>query len=126
MPIIEPVNLETFLRRPEIKYDLIQKIDKNSPNLPKNITDRVEIEIKYEGYIKRQMQQIKKLTRLEKILIPENINYMNIINLRLEAREKLSKINPINLSQAQHVPGITPADIATLIIWIEKLKRQEV
>lgn len=125
-PISETVNLETFLRRPEIKYDLIKKIDKNSPDLPKNITDRVEIEIKYEGYIKRQMQQIKKLTRLEKILIPENINYMNIINLRLEAREKLSKINPINLSQAQHVPGITPADIATLIIWIEKLKRPEV
>ncbi len=126
LPISEAVNMETFLRRPEVNYDLIKKIDKNSPDLPKNISERVEIEIKYEGYIKRQMQQIKKLTRLEKILIPENINYMNIINLRLEAREKLSKINPINLSQAQHIPGITPADIATLIIWIEKLKRQEV
>ena len=126
LPISEALNLETFLRRPEVKYDLIQKIDKNSPDLPKNITDRVEIEIKYAGYIKRQMQQIKKLARLEKILIPEDINYMNIVNLRLEAREKLSKINPINLLQAQHVPGITPADIATLIIWIEKLRKQEV
>ena len=123
--INDSVCLESFLRRPEVKYDLVKVLDKNCPNLPKDVTDRIEIELKYEGYIKRQIQHISKMARLENYEIPRKLDYMNIINLRLEAREKLSKINPLNLCQAQSIPGITPADISTLVIWIEKLKREK-
>lgn len=122
--ISESVRLEYFLRRPEVNYDLIKLLDKEVPNLPEDILKRVEIEVKYAGYIKLQKQQIEKLAKFENCLIPKDFNYLNISNLRLEAREKLSKINPINLLQAKQIPGITPADISTLIIWIEKMKRR--
>lgn len=122
--ISESVRLEYFLRRPEVNYDLIKLLDKEVPNLPEDILKRVEIEVKYAGYIKLQKQQIEKLAKFENCLIPKDFNYLNISNLRLEAREKLSRINPINLLQAKQIPGITPADISTLIIWIEKMKRR--
>ena len=121
----ESVCLESFLRRPNVDYGIVSLVDKNTPNLSDDIKYRIETETKYDGYIKRQIQLIEKMQRLEKCFIPEDIDYLNIINLRLEAREKLSKIRPLNLSQAHLIPGITPADISTLIIWIEKLKRKK-
>ncbi len=121
--ISEPVCIESFLRRPEVKYHLISLLD-DVPDLPDEIKLKIEIETKYEGYIKRQVQQIEKLTKLQKYVIPKNINYLNIVNLLLEAREKLSKVNPLTLMQARQIPGITPTDISTLIIWLEKLKRE--
>ena len=119
----ESVSVEVFLRRPEIDYSILELLDKNIPELSKDIKSRVEIETKYEGYIKRQKQQIEKLRKLQKYSIPDDMDYLSIVNLRLEAREKLSKIRPLNLLQAKQIPGITPTDISTLIIWLEKLKR---
>ena len=121
----ESVSVEVFLRRPEVDYSVVELLDKNTPNLSNDIKSRVEIETKYEGYIKRQKQQIEKLRKLQKYNVPSDMDYLSIINLRLEAREKLSKIRPLNLLQAKQIPGITPTDISTLIIWLEKLKRAE-
>ena len=123
-PLSESVSVEAFLRRPEVNYDIVELLDENVPILSKDIKSRVEIEAKYEGYIKRQKQQIEKLCKLQKYVVPTDMDYLSVVNLRLEAREKLSKIKPLNLLQARQIPGITPTDISTLIIWIEKLKRQ--
>ncbi|MCL2311833.1 MAG: tRNA uridine-5-carboxymethylaminomethyl(34) synthesis enzyme MnmG [Firmicutes bacterium] len=119
--ISEFTSIETLLKRPEINYDFLKLVDACAPELPKEIFDRVEIETKYEGYIKRQIKQIEKLKKLEYYKIPENINYLEVKNLRLEAREKLSKIMPANLMQAKQIPGISPSDISAILVWIEKL-----
>ena len=119
----ENISEETFLKRPEINYDIIRKFDNYLIDVDKEVTDRVEIEVKYEGYINLQKKQIEKMKKIEKIIIPKNIDYSKILNLRLEAREKLQKVRPVSLLSAQQISGITPADIAALMIWIEKLKR---
>ena len=119
----ENISEETFLKRPEINYDIIRSFDSYLTSVDKEITDRVEIEVKYEGYINLQKKQIEKMKKIEKIVIPKDIDYSKILNLRLEAREKLQRVRPVNLSSAQQISGITPADISALMIWIEKLKR---
>ena len=126
-PIVSGVKISELLKRPQITYDDLAPFDKNRENLPKSVFDKVQTEIKYEGYIARQNHQIKEMRRLESKIIPESINYNEIKGLRLEAIEKLSKIKPLNIGQASRISGVSPADISVLIIFLaSKNKRGEV
>lgn len=110
-----------LLKRPQVTYDSLSEIDDDRPNLPREVFEQVEISVKYEGYIKRQEQQIKEMRRIECKKIPDNIDYTKLKGLRLEAVEKLSKIRPENLGQASRISGVNPADVAALNILLETL-----
>lgn len=117
--------LAELLRRTELNYEMLKEIDKNRVELPKEVTDEVEIEVKYKGYIKLQQQQVEKFKKLEKKLLPEQINYEELKGLRLEARQKLNKIRPHSVGQASRISGVSPADIAVLLIYLEQTKREK-
>ena len=119
-PMEKGVKMIELLRRPQIDYEALAPFDKNRPDLPGEIFEQVEIDIKYEGYIKRQQQQIKEMHRLEVKRIPENIKYSDITGLRLEAIEKLEKIRPETVGQASRISGVSPADISVLLIFLER------
>lgn len=109
-----------LLKRPALSYEKLAPIDKDRPDLPYEVFEQVEISVKYEGYIKRQLAQIKEMRRLEKKLIPEDTDYNNIVGLRLEAIEKLNKVRPNNVGQASRISGVTPADISVILIYLAK------
>ena len=112
------IKLAELLRRPEITYSAIEKIDTGRPDLPRGVKITAEISIKYEGYIKRELSDIEKQRKLEDKIIPADIDYSSILGLRLEAAEKLSKIRPMNIGQASRISGVSPADISVLIIYL--------
>ena len=117
--------LAELLRRTELNYEMLKEIDKDRKELPKEVTDEVEIEVKYKGYIKLQQQQVEKFKKLEKKLLPEQINYEELKGLRLEARQKLNKIRPHSVGQASRISGVSPADIAVLLIYLEQNKKEK-
>lgn len=119
------VRLSELLRRPQISYKDLQPIDKNRPEYPEYIFEAVQIQLKYEGYIKRQKADIQEMRRLEEKKLPQDINYKEIINLRLEAQEKLNRIRPENVGQANRISGVSPADIQVLLIWLMGKNRQD-
>lgn len=112
------VSLASLLRRPQLDYSSLSPFDKSRPELPAAVREQAEISIKYDGYIKRQTQQIEDLKRMENVLLPEDIDYASLHGLRLEARQKLGEIRPLNLGQASRISGVSPADIAALIIYL--------
>ena len=112
------IKLADLVRRPQVAYKDIAEFDKTGTELPDDVLEQVEITLKYEGYIKRQLQQIEQMQKLETKLLPEDIDYHKIDGLRMEAREKLSKIRPLNLGQASRISGVSPADISVLIIYL--------
>ncbi len=114
------IKLADLLKRSELSYEKIKEIDKDRPELPFEVTQEVEIQIKYEGYIKLQEEQVEKFKKLEKKLLPSDIDYKNIKGLRLEARQKLDKIRPNSVGQASRISGVSPADISVLLIFIEQ------
>ena len=114
------VHLAELIRRPQIDYVCLAEFDKERPDLPFDVVEKAEIEIKYAGYIKKQLAQANELRRLERRLIPDNINYSEITGLRLEAAEKLEKIRPASIGQAVGISGVNPADITVLLIWLDK------
>ena len=101
-------------------YGDISDFDTDRPNLPRAVTEQVEIRLKYEGYIKRQLKQIDEFSRMESQQIPEDIDYSKVTGLRLEAREKLSRIRPDNFGRASRISGVSPADISVLMIYAEQ------
>ncbi|MBQ2842110.1 MAG: tRNA uridine-5-carboxymethylaminomethyl(34) synthesis enzyme MnmG [Clostridia bacterium] len=109
-----------LLRRPQVNYEALAPFDKNRPNLPYEVFEQVEIDIKYEGYLKRQQMQINDLRRLEVKRLPNDLDYNEITGLRLEAIEKLSKIRPETVGQASRISGVSPADISVLLIYLER------
>ncbi|NLX93861.1 MAG: tRNA uridine-5-carboxymethylaminomethyl(34) synthesis enzyme MnmG [Clostridiales bacterium] len=119
-PIETGVRLEELFRRPQLNYEVLTAFDTNRPDLTGDIFEQVEIDIKYEGYIKRQQAQIDEMRRLEVRPLGENLDYAEISGLRLEAKEKLKKIRPLNVGQASRISGVSPADISVLLIWLEK------
>ncbi len=119
-PINNPVRLIELIKRPELNYDVLKSVDTTRPALPKYIFDQVEVEIKYEGYIKRQQAMIDESHRLECKKLPMDVNYEKITGLRLEAIEKLNKIRPDSIGQASRISGVSPADISVLLIWLAK------
>ena len=114
------VHLAELIRRPQIDYACLAEFDKDRPELPFDVVEKAEIEIKYAGYIKKQLAQANELRRLERRLIPDNVNYAEITGLRLEAAEKLEKIRPASIGQAVGISGVNPADITVLLIWLDK------
>lgn len=120
-PLQRGCKMIELIKRPQIKYSDLTELDDTRPNLPREVFEQVEIAVKYEGYIKRQEQQIKEMRRIENKKIPETIEYSKLKGLRLEAVEKLSKIRPENLGQASRISGVNPADIAALNIILESL-----
>ena len=119
-PVQTSARLADLLRRPEISYDDIAPFDPGRPALPKAVTEEVEIQIKYAGYLERQQRQVEEFKREEARLLPEDLDYNAIRGLRLEARQKLSKIRPVSIGQAGRISGVSPADIAVLLIYLEQ------
>lgn len=115
--------LAELIRRPELSYDSIKDIDVKRPELPSEVTEQVNINIKYEGYIKRQLKQVEQFKKLENKIIPSDIDYDKINSLRTEARQKLSAIKPLSVGQASRISGVSPADISVLLVYLEQLRR---
>ena len=120
----KPVTLREIFRRPEIQYDDLRKIDSEVPDFPAAVKEQLEIEIKYEGYIERQMSQIVAFKKVEDRVLPEDLDYLNMPNLRREAREKLHRVRPHSLGQASRISGVSPADISVLMIYLEKMSQE--
>ena len=118
--ITNGVKLADLLKRSELSYKKLAEIDENRPVLDDEVAEEVEIQVKYEGYIKLQEEQVEKFKKLEQKLLPENIEYKNIKGLRLEARQKLDKIKPYSIGQASRISGVSPADISVLLIYLEQ------
>ena len=119
-PISTGTRLSDLVKRPQISYDSIAPFDKERPDLPFSVREKVETEIKYEGYIARQQAQVNEMLRLEGKAIPDDIDYSAVYGLRLEAVEKLNKIRPANIGQASRISGVSPADISVLLIYLAK------
>lgn len=113
------VNLASLLRRPEIKYENLLELVPSDIQLSAEVTEQVEIQIKYEGYIKKQLQDVERLKKMEKKKLPINLDYENMQGLAKEARDKLGRIRPLNIGQAARISGVTPADISVLLIYLE-------
>ena len=119
-PISTGTRLSDLVKRPQISYDMLATFDKERPELPFSVREKVETEIKYEGYIARQQAQVNEMLRLEGKAIPNDIDYAAVYGLRLEAVEKLNKIRPANIGQASRISGVSPADISVLLIYLAK------
>lgn len=126
-PVENGVKLVDLLKRPQISYEDLKEFDITRPEIPYEILEKVQVEIKYEGYINRQDRQISEMRRLEKKILPKDLDFSEIKGLRLEAIEKLSKLKPSNIGQASRISGVSPADISVLIIWLAtKFNKNEV
>ena len=119
-PMTNGCRLIDLIRRPQLNYELLTPFDSTRPDYPEEVFEQVEIEVKYEGYIKRQLAQAKEMRRLESRVLPETIRYSDITGLRMEAQEKLEKVRPNNLGQASRISGVSPADISVLLIYLRK------
>ena len=123
-PITTGVRLSELIKRPELNYNILSKIDNNRPNLTKQEAEEVNISLKYEGYINLENEQVERFKKLENKKLPENINYEEIKGLRLEARQKLNKVRPLSVGQASRISGVSPADISVLLIYLETINRK--
>ena len=119
-PLQSGSTLAEVLKRPELSYDLLNEIDDNRPELPRDVAEQVNIELKYDGYINRQMRQVDQFIKLETKKIPDNIDYHDVYSLRKEAEQKLSEIRPASVGQASRISGVSPADISVLLVYLEK------
>lgn len=117
-PVTTGVRMIDLLKRPQINYEALKTIDIERPDMDRNIFEQVEIEIKYEGYIQKQLEQVEKMRKLENKKLPAETDYNTITGLRLEAQEKLNKVRPQNIGQASRISGVSPADISVLLIWL--------
>ncbi|MCI1954797.1 MAG: tRNA uridine-5-carboxymethylaminomethyl(34) synthesis enzyme MnmG [Oscillospiraceae bacterium] len=119
-PVSSGVRLAELIRRPELNYGILSPVDAGRPELPAAVFENVEIELKYEGYIKRQKAQIAEMRRLENRRLPADLDYAKMTGLRREAQEKLQRIRPASVGQASRISGVSPADISVLLIWLGK------
>jgi len=119
-PVANSARLADLVRRPQVSYEDIAPFDADRPQLPAAVTEEVEIQIKYAGYLARQEKQVEEFKKEESRRLPENIDYTAIAGLRLEAQEKLQQIRPMSIGQAGRISGVSPADIAVLLIWLEQ------
>jgi len=117
--------LADLIRRPQVKYDDLAKYDVSRETLPDDVCEQVELQIKYEGYIFKQLEQIDQVRKLEDKKLPKNTDYSQIRGLRLEAAEKLNKIQPLSIGQASRISGVSPADVSMLVVWLHTLKEGE-
>jgi tRNA uridine 5-carboxymethylaminomethyl modification enzyme len=124
-PVKTGIRLSDLLRRPELDYEKIASVDPQRPVLSPEVCEQVEIKSKYDGYIKRQIAQVQQFEKMEAKQLPENQDYSDIHGLRLEARQKLNKIQPKSLGQASRISGVSPSDLSVLIVWLESRKDQD-
>lgn len=117
-PLKTAVSLADLIRRPELSYDVLEEIDDERPGLPKEVTDQVEINLKYDGYIKRQLKQVEQFKKMEEKLIPEDIVYEEVGSLRIEAVQKLNAFRPRSIGQASRISGVSPADVSVLLVYL--------
>ena len=112
-----------LIRRPQVRYIDLAPYDINRPDLPADVCEQVELQIKYKGYIEKQLAQIEQMQKLEEKKLPQNTDYSQVYGLRLEAAEKLNKVQPLSIGQASRISGVSPADISMLVVWLQKEKR---
>jgi tRNA uridine 5-carboxymethylaminomethyl modification enzyme len=120
MPVANSARLADLLRRPQVTYEDLAPFDPERPELPRAVTEEVQIQLKYAGYLARQEKQVEAFRKEESRRLPEDMDYMAISGLRVEAREKLQAIRPMSIGQAGRISGVSPADIAVLLIWLEQ------
>ncbi|MBQ3462052.1 MAG: tRNA uridine-5-carboxymethylaminomethyl(34) synthesis enzyme MnmG [Clostridia bacterium] len=118
------IRLSDMIKRPELDYEKVSPVDKEREPLPDAVCEQAEIKLKYDGYIKRQIMQVEQFKKMEEKLLPENQDYSDIHGLRLEARQKLNKVQPKSIGQASRISGVSPADVSVLIVWLESRKNQ--
>ncbi len=118
------IRLSDMIKRPELDYEKVAPVDKEREPLPDAVCEQAEIKLKYDGYIKRQIMQVEQFKKMEEKLLPENQDYSDIHGLRLEARQKLNKVQPKSIGQASRISGVSPADVSVLIVWLESRKNQ--
>ena len=121
-PVENSARLADLLRRPQVTYEDLAPFDPGRPELPMAVTEEVQIQIKYAGYLARQEKQVAEFKKEESRLLPQDMDYDALGGLRLEARQKLSQIRPVSIGQASRISGVSPADIAVLLIWMEQNK----
>ncbi len=124
IPLSNGIKLVDLIRRPELDYDKLAPIDPERPDLSDEVREEVNIYIKYEGYLTRQEKQVKQFKKLESKVLPQNIKYEEVPSLRIEARQKLSKLRPANIGQASRISGVSPADISVLLVYLETYKEK--
>ena len=121
-PLLSGISLKELVRRPELSYSILSEIDEGRPVFPEKLKDEIEeqvnIRIKYQGYINRQLRQVEQFKKLENKRIPENIDYDSIKSLRIEAVQKLKEIRPVSIGQASRISGVSPADISVLLVYL--------
>ena len=122
VPLGTGVSLTELIRRPELNYELLAPIDPERPDLPYDVVEQVNINIKYDGYIKRQIKQVEQFKKLESKKIPEDFDYDDVNSLRIEARQKLKQYQPVNIGQASRISGVSPADISVLLVYMEQMR----
>ena len=123
-PLNSGSTLAELIRRPELNYDLLAPLDPERPMLARGVAEQVNINIKYEGYIKRQLKQVELFKKMEKKRIPEDFSYEEVPSLRIEARQKLEQYRPVSIGQASRISGVSPADISVLLVFMEQQKRR--
>jgi len=123
-PLSTGCKLADLIRRPQLNYSILAEFDPERPELPAEVCEQVELQIKYAGYIDKQLAQIENMRKLEKKSLPENIDYSSVRGLRLEAVEKLNKVKPLSIGQASRISGVSPADVSLLIVWLEQHQRR--
>ena len=111
-----------LIKRPQLTYDILKDFDPERPDYPREVFEQVDISAKYDGYIKKQIAQVEEMRRLEVRKLPSDLDYKEIVGLRMEAQEKLNKVRPANLGQASRISGVSPADISVLLIYLSKRK----
>ena len=125
IPLNTGTSLVEMIRRPELSYDILAPIDPERPGLPWDVKQQVEINLKYEGYIKRQLKQVEQFKKLEAKKIPDDLDYEKVGSLRIEARQKLEAYRPISIGQASRISGVSPADISVLLVHLEQMRHSK-
>ncbi|WP_028504751.1 tRNA uridine-5-carboxymethylaminomethyl(34) synthesis enzyme MnmG [Ruminococcus sp. FC2018] len=123
-PLTNGIKLSQLIKRPGVSYEALGEFDKQRPPLDKEVTEQVELQIKYEGYIKIQLEQVEAMRKLESRALPPELDYSTVPSLRLEAIEKLNKIKPLSVGQASRISGVNPADVGVLLVWLEQNSRK--
>ena len=123
-PLRSGIALCELLKRPELSYEDFKEVDDTRPELPEEVIEQVMIELKYEGYISRQLKQVEQFKKLEKKRIPDDINYDDVYSLRLEAKQKLEAVRPVSIGQASRISGVSPADISVLLVYLEQRRNR--
>lgn len=121
-PLNSGISLAELIKRPELSYEILAPLDPQRPELMRGVVEQVNIHMKYDGYIQRQMRQVEQFQKLENKKIPEDLNYDDVPSLRTEARQKLAAVRPLSIGQASRISGVSPADISVLLVWLEHKK----